>query len=669
VCNEWLPCSPKLTLVTNSKMTNSSNSFVDSREHQELPSDPYPSICLSTVPTSKPLTTPRKWRTRQPRLAISAVRNYLLRNGIQQDSITFIETELLEPDDDFLLDFFAAKQFTIVGLSGVLSHCYLQVKRIAKIIRTASPNTLIVLGGHLSTSANVVLNRTSVDFCILGDGEVPFLEFVNATREHKGKIPEQALKEINGLCYLDKTGELFVTGYGKRPLTEQLALPDYDLFLSGLLNKPELVSEYFDRPEFTRQLVHDKRAHEDSRRPNVASVPASKGCVARCTFCHRGTKGYRTVDLHELEEHLIDIIEKYDIGYITVMDENFGSNREHTRAFADLMQKYDLIWWAGGVRCTNFNEEDIKYCHDRGCCTLQFGIESGSNRILEVMEKNFTVADVKKALRVAWKYEMYTNLALMVGMPGENRTTILETGRFLGEMAYEVGIPPEKMDTAIFYALPFPGTPLYEYCQQLGLIGSTVDEEEAYLVGMADAVTSKWNYRNVSGEHPKEVLSWEIIAQLEARRVYAELQKQCKKEPTEFALRWIKHSHFKGKNTSVSDIRTLILRSEELLYRYFYVGSLTNNLPRWVAYPLVKNVYYFQIKLHNFVKRILRLGGEPFSFYANSNSVRPIPDNDERAVGMKRLEKSLRYLVRSKRTTVETQAQANQAILNKGAVG
>ena len=86
---------------------------------------------------------------------------------------------MLTPSDDEIRNYFETYQPTVVGLSAVVSTTYLVVKRIAKILRQTCPDTWIVLGGNLSASANVVLRKTDVDVCIQGDGEIPWVEFLN----------------------------------------------------------------------------------------------------------------------------------------------------------------------------------------------------------------------------------------------------------------------------------------------------------------------------------------------------------------------------------------------------------------------------------------------------------------------------------------------------------
>jgi radical SAM superfamily enzyme YgiQ (UPF0313 family) len=119
----------------------------------------------------------------------------------------------------------------------------------------------------------------------------------------------------------------------------------------------------------------------------------------RCTFCQRSTKGYQVKDIHSLEEHLAELRENYDVGFVQIVDENFGSDKKHAYEVAQAMHRQGMLWICGGVRCVSVREEDAEFYKVHGWCALKFGIESGSQTILDLMEKNFTVGNVHEAVK------------------------------------------------------------------------------------------------------------------------------------------------------------------------------------------------------------------------------------------------------------------------------
>jgi anaerobic magnesium-protoporphyrin IX monomethyl ester cyclase len=629
-----------------------------------------PTTVLCTLPIVKPGDQYRymdkQKAFRSPRLGIQVIRDYLVREGNPKEYVKFFDIEMLAPSDDEIRDYLRSTRPNIVGLSAVLSHSYQQVQRIASIIRGELPDAWIVVGGNLSASANVVLRKTDVDLCVVGDGEEVFSNFVEYVKEWGSEKNYGMLKQIHGLCFLAENDEIYFENYAKRPTNETIPMPDYEFFKSGLLDKPDLIDRYFlPVTHMGTWFCLDPRTHEPHRRQFIAQFYTSKGCTARCTFCQRNTRGYRLANLEDIEAHLMVLIEKYNVGFISCMDENFGSRPDHARAFADLMHKYDLLWTATGVRCVNVTREDIEYFKSKGCCSLKFGVESGSQAILDSMEKNFTVSDVEKALTACWENGLFSPMAVMVGMPGEDRQTIAETGEFLGTMAYKLGVHPDYFDSAIFYALPFPGTPLYDHCTQVGLIGENVDAEEAYLKKMANGLTDKWHYLNVNGARTIDIVSWDYLIQWEAVKTFQTLQKNNPRKKTELARAW--EEHVKKSMTPREKMKRRRNRRISLFAILVVVGKtyrtpIVRKLPRSIAYPFIRISFYMTTLIYHWVGRMI--GRPTFKMYKERN--RP-PRFVRPDVKEKRLDRSLRAVVNANRSAVGVTAITREKLLRGAA--
>lgn len=457
-----------------------------------------------------------------PKIAIVSLLRWMEPHGYTRESYDFYDADMLDPSDEELAVFFAASQPTVVGLSAVVSTSYLQVRRLAGILRRVCPDAWIVLGGNLAASANVVLRRTAVDVCIQGDGEIPWVEFLDYVRRNGRAWNYEELRAIRGVTFLDADGELHFAGYPESIPAAANPFPDYDLLALGLKGRPELIQNYFRDGVGSPWFNRDPRAFAPGRRKRFAALWTSKGCVARCTFCQRSTKGYHLFDLQALDRHLEELRERFEVGFVQVCDENFEAHRQHARGVADLMRKHDMLWMAGGVRCTNVSREDIQYFRETGCTGLKFGVESGSQVILDVMEKKFDVNRVSQVLQYCAENEVFSPTAVMLGMPGETDETVRQTGRFLGTIGRMRGIPPSKSFLEVFYAVPFPGTPLYAYAQRCGVIGTSVDAEEDYLKAVSDCGSIKTvaNYLNLSGASLWRATFWDALVRLEANRVY-----------------------------------------------------------------------------------------------------------------------------------------------------
>ena len=491
------------------------------------------SSILCSIPVETPGGTLRRPRSEgpvpiMPKIAITSLNNWTEKSGFPR--CKFYDIDMLYPNDEEIEKFFRENDADIVGLSAVVSTSYLQVQRIAKIIRKVNSKILIVCGGYLTAAANTVLRKTDVDVCVVGDGEVAWVGLLNYVRKNKSKnkkIYSDELLEVKGIAVIDDNNDLKFSGYGHSLSSCHMSFPSFDYLKSGLNGDEKAVYNYFRPFNASEEFLMDDRSLEKNRRPMVSSIHVSKGCVAKCTFCQRGSKGYTTYNLNDLEKHLVQL-KNYNVGFLNVDDENFGSNKKYTYEVAKLFHKHDMLWNCSGVRCTSVNKDDLKFFKEHGCVSLKFGIESGSQRMLDIMEKRFTVEDVRKALYGCYDIDLYSPpLGFMVGMPGESLETAKESGKFLGQIAAKLRVPLKKLFgyTDIFYAIPLVGTPLYEYGKNLGLIGNSVEEEEKYLKLVSNVGAYKRYYINFNGAPMSEVVFWDILVFLEASKTYKELMK------------------------------------------------------------------------------------------------------------------------------------------------
>jgi len=576
-------------------------------------------VIICSVPTEVPGTQPRRKRSEGhvgvlPKIGITSLNHWAMKNGF--DACKFYDIDMLYPSDEEIEKYFSENQADIVGLSAVVSTSYMQVKRLAKIIKKINKKTLVICGGYLTAAANTVLKKTEVDICVVGNGEIAWVGILKFTKDHlekgKNKLDIDKLLEIKGIAVLDENRNLRFSGYGQTLPGCEMAFPDFEYLKSGLQGDDEAVQNYF-RPFWKNEVFSmDSRSYEENRKPMMVSLFTSKGCVAKCTFCQRGSKGYSVYDLSKLEKYLKHVIENYNVGFIYVDDENFGSNKKYSYQCAELFQKYNLLWWANGVRCTNVVEEDIVHYKTNGCCGLKFGIESGSQTMLDIMEKKFKVEDIKKAIFTCYDNDLYSPpVGYLLGMPGESMKTAMETGKMMGEISARIGISPGLIFGLIdpYYAIPLVGTPLYEYGRQLGLIGQNIDEEEKYLELVSNVGAYKRYYINFNGAPMSEVVFWDMLIFLEATRTYEKLTKN-KTSSTEWEKKFKVAMKVQGLNPHVRAKQKIVQimgdagEKEDLSFSQYFITNFLKQhvifnktltkLPRFILYPIVRYLLYFE---------------------------------------------------------------------------
>lgn len=415
--------------------------------------------------------------------------------------VSFYNIDLHRPSEGAIREYFDRMQFDIVGISSVVSTAYQYTKWLAALVREVSPASIIVLGGNLAASAEIVLRFTEVDICVIGDGEEIFAQLV--AEVHRGNRDFVATG-LRGLGILVE-GDFVFTGYQSAPEPDQLTMPNYEL-----LELDGSIDHYLPLQPWWFEFDGFKKPYgmEDLR---SATVISTKGCVARCTFCHRFEKGYRAIAPDKVIEHLDELKTTYNVGFLTIGDENFGSNKEVTRHVVEALGSRGFLWRAAGVRARTVDLEGLKFWRENGCLEVVYGVESGSQKMLDVMQKNTTVEMNSAGLKAARDAGLLTALQLVIGMPGEDEATIRETTDFavkhLDCLLTNAGMPV----LSINYAQALPGTPLYEYARQVGLIGRSLEEEERYLIGVSDVNASDVShYLNFTGLPLLQVMTWRV---------------------------------------------------------------------------------------------------------------------------------------------------------------
>lgn len=397
----------------------------------------------------------------------------------------FLDIDALRLPFEKVEAFFTEYQPDVLGISAVVSTAYDYTSKLIRMVRRVSPKTRVVVGGNLAASAEILHRLASADYCAIGEGE---LVVVNLMNYIKGRVERglpgddyEALREIKGLSYLDPKGDLVFTQFERRMEPWEFRDPDYSILekysdINLFINSP------FTRPEF----LADPRSYQPHRKgKRMATIVTSKGCVARCTFCHRWDKGYRSIAADKLLGHLKYLIERYDIGFVQIGDENFGSDRRQAEDFIEAIKPLDVLYDVAGVRSRTVDLPFLKRLRDSGCCATYYGMETGSPRILQVMEKNLSLEHSIQAAKWTHEAGLFTVYQLVLGMPGENHETIGETIEFMKKATEDLDQPPIKR-LSINFIQALPGTPTYEYARQKGLLGKSLAEEEAYLKLVSD---------------------------------------------------------------------------------------------------------------------------------------------------------------------------------------
>jgi len=426
------------------------------------------------------VTTPiRPTPTSFPPIGSLSIINYLRKRAIEVD---FYHIDGMRPDYNDALAHIMNSRPDVLGISAVVSTAYSYTKKLAEDVKAALPDTLIVVGGSLAASAEILLRRASIDLCALGEGEIVFHHVVERARTTRTPAD---FHDIPGLALLDANGKLINTGYETQLGKEDIYNVDWR-DLEAAADIAAYIYPAFNKDKVDFWFERDPRSYEAHRRAkSVASLPTAKGCVARCTFCHRWDKGIRYIPAELIKERVRELVERYNVGFLHIADENFGTDRRWLKQICDILKPFDILWNVAGMRVNCISPEQINMMKDAGCVAILYGMETGSERMLQVMEKKVKIEDNYNAIRWTVDANLNTVVQLVIGMPGENSSTIKETIRF-STYANTINESQRPWDLSINYAQALPGTPLYEFGRHKGLIGSSLEEEEKYLIQISD---------------------------------------------------------------------------------------------------------------------------------------------------------------------------------------
>jgi anaerobic magnesium-protoporphyrin IX monomethyl ester cyclase len=329
----------------------------------------------------------------------------------------------------------------IIGLSSTTPQ-YINALNIALKIKQLS-NIPIVFGGvHPTILPKEVLKEKCVDFVVIGEGEETFSELCDALVKNK------KLSDVKGIGY-KKNGKLLFTG--PRKLIENLdSIPFPARHLLPL-------KWYFAPPRIRGVWTR-----------STATVMASRGCPYRCIYCGSHLMFGRKVrfrTIHNIIEELKELRRDFKIDSVWFADDTFTINPLWVKEFCRELKK--LNWkdfkWACQARVNTINYNLLKIMKSAGCVQLDFGVESGSSKVLKILKKDITPEKVIDAFRITKKAGLLRFASFIIGTPGEKIEDIKMTFNLVKK------IKPDYAD--FFFAVPYPGTELYELAEKRGIFG------------------------------------------------------------------------------------------------------------------------------------------------------------------------------------------------------
>lgn len=308
-------------------------------------------------------------------------------------------------------------------------------RNASTIARVAhSCGKVVIYGGpDPSSDPDKYLRRYAGDYVVIGEGEETGPELISSIEN--GWKP----RNVKGLAYLDeaKRGSIIITPPRVRDRDlDSLPLP-------------------------ARDLIDNERYKETWRRDqgySLTSILTTRGCPFGCYACSEKTIFGPRVQfrssgnvIRELEE----IVRRYGYDRVWFADDIFTLRKDRTLQICKQIRETGLKFsWSCLARADLVDEETLSAMKRAGCDAVFFGVESGSQQMLDAMNRKMSVEQIVAGIAMAKKFGLKVHAFMMVGFPGENYDSLKETIHFLRELE------PDEVSFTIPY--PVPGTELFE---------------------------------------------------------------------------------------------------------------------------------------------------------------------------------------------------------------
>ncbi len=328
-----------------------------------------------------------------------------------------------------------------VGISSIIGSQIIGGIRFARFIKSLNPQNIVLWGGwHSTILPEQTLKEDYIDFVITGQGENAFRAFTMAMLNAQinwNNIPNLSYKD-NGRLVINQS----------EPFCDFNSFPPVNYDLVDINN-------YIYHPEYAKKAI---------------VYFASHGCPYNCNFCAMATYFKQKWIPRNIDTIINDLKyfkEKAGIDSVFFQDDNFFTQKKFCVGLCEalIQSGMGLLWetWshAGGF-LKMFNDDDVDVLYKAGCRQIICGSESGSQKVLDMVNKKLKVEDNIQFVKLLKKHKIIPFFSIMLCFPDNTVDELDETF----EMIRKAKLIDNKLKVYFSYYTPYPGTKMFQYAQE-----------------------------------------------------------------------------------------------------------------------------------------------------------------------------------------------------------
>ena len=352
-----------------------------------------------------------------PPIGLASIASFVRRNH----EVRIIDMNISRQGPDNILYYLETFSPDIVGISSITCN-FLNALKVLEHVKNYDEEIITVVGGpHVTFLPHEALSYGFVDFVIRHEAEESFSELIDTFET--GKNPAR----VRGISFRNN-GRIHNT-------------PDRDL-----VNLNNIPIPSFDLLDMKSYMVDREKYY----------VMSSRGCPYRCIFCSSSSMWkhvWRYKSPQRLLKEILYLKDHYSPSRLAFGDDTFTLNKQRILEICNLLKEYGIEQWVCQSRVDALDEDIVAVMYESGCNRVFLGTESGTQKMLDLINKEITLDQTREAVRICQKVGIKVYASFIIGLPFETEAMVRKTLGFAQELNADI--------TQLSFLTPFPGTKVY----------------------------------------------------------------------------------------------------------------------------------------------------------------------------------------------------------------